>query len=59
MTYLSHQSESAIRSWFIKNLKAKEGHFVIRVYPDFTFKVFVLDCEKKIPTVISVFGPYK
>ena len=47
-----------IGPWFSRGIKAKEGHIVIRVYPDGKYDVFVLDARKSNLTIVKKFGPY-
>lgn len=58
MTYYHDETGFGIGPWFARSLKAKEGHIVIRVYPDGTYKVYVLDARKANLTIQKKFGPY-
>lgn len=47
MTYYDDETGVAIGPWFARSLKAKQGHIVIRVYPDGEYEVYVLDARKQ------------
>lgn len=58
MTYYHEQTGIGIGPWFSRGIKAKEGHIVIRVYPDGKYAVYVLDARKSNLTIVKKFGPY-
>ena len=58
MTYYHEETGIGIGPWFSRGVKAKEGHIVIRVYPDGKYEVYVLDARKSNLTVQKKFGPY-
>jgi len=43
MTYYDDETGVAIGPWFARSLKAKQGHIVIRVYPDGEYEVYAKD----------------
>jgi hypothetical protein len=58
MTYYNDQTGIGIGPWFARGIKAKQGHIVIRVYPDGKYEVYVLDARKEDLTISKKFGPY-
>lgn len=58
MTYYDDETGVAIGPWFARSLKAKQGHIVIRVYPDGEYEVYVLDARKTDLVISNRFGPY-
>ena len=58
MTYYHEETGIGIGPWFSRGVKAKEGHIVIRVYPDGKYDVYVLDSRKSNMTIVKKFGPY-
>lgn len=58
MTYYNPNTGVGIGPWFERCLKASCGHFVIRVYPDSHYDVYVMDCESPELTILKKYGPY-
>lgn len=58
MTYFHPLTGLGIGPWFEQQVKEKRGNFVLRVYPDSHFEIYVLDNNKKEPCLISYYGPY-
>lgn len=58
MTYYNPQTGVGLGPWFERNIKARSGNFVLRVYPDSHYEVFVVDCTARQPLIIATFGPY-
>ena len=56
--YYDDETGVAIGPWFARSLKAKQGHIVIRVYPDGEYEVYVLDARKTDLVISNRFGPY-
>lgn len=59
MTYYHPQTSLGIGPWYEKEVKAMNASFVLRVYPDYHYEVFVLDSSQKEPVLISKYGPYE
>ena len=53
MTYYFDDTGIGIGPWFARNLKSREGHIVVRVYPNDTFQVFVIDSRNIHGKVVS------
>ena len=58
MNYYHNETGIGIGPWYARRVKSKEGHILIRVYPDGKYNVFILDSRKANLTVKNVFGPY-
>ncbi|MBV3638854.1 MULTISPECIES: ComEC/Rec2 family competence protein [Bacteroides] len=58
MTFYSDETSIGIGPWFANGIKAKQGHIVIRVYPDGKYDVYVLDARKEDLIISEKFGPY-
>lgn len=59
MNYYHKETGIGIGPWFARGIKSKEGHVVIRVYPDGKkYDVYVLDSRKSNLTILKKFGPY-
>jgi len=58
MTYYHNETGIGIGPWFSRGIMAKEGHIVLRVYPDGHYDVYVLDSRKSNLTIVKKFGPY-
>ena len=59
MTYYHPLTGLGIGPWFEKEVKATNANFVLRVYPDYHYDVFVLDCFSLEPVVLEKYGPYE
>ena len=54
MTHYDPKTGIGIGMWFERKLTQRQGHYVIRVYPDSSFVVYTLDCTKEDPTILAV-----
>ena len=57
-TWYCPQSGQGKGPWFEREIKAKNGHILLRVYPDKHYEVFILDATSNVPNIIEHYGPY-